>query len=110
MRLKEGDKMASADIIPAAMRNATSLKGPWLLFVSESGYGKRAPLSTFHSSKLNRVGLIIYKVMFGTRGSCKPKWGLILMRLDHAGKIQSASLISAPDEEPEVEVEAAALG
>lgn len=32
------------------------------------------------------------------------------MRLDHAGKIQSASLISATDEDLEVEVEAAALG
>ncbi|KAK9912248.1 hypothetical protein M0R45_036119 [Rubus argutus] len=41
--------------------NAKSLNGPWLLFVSESGYGKRVPLSRFHSSRLNRVGLIGYK-------------------------------------------------
>ncbi|WVZ13318.1 hypothetical protein V8G54_017848 [Vigna mungo] len=36
-------------------------------------------------------------------------WGVILMRLDHAGKIQSASLISATDCEPE-EVRATAQG
>ncbi|CAB4268618.1 unnamed protein product [Prunus armeniaca] len=161
MRLKEGDKMASVDIIPAAMRKdlervleaphiaARSVKGPWLLFVSESGYGKRVPLSRFHSSKLNRVGLIGYKFALedrlaavfvvgfslaedgesdeqvvlvsqsGTVNRIKVRdisiqsryaRGVILMRLDHAGKIQSASLISATDEDPEVEVEAAALG
>ncbi|XP_021805787.1 DNA gyrase subunit A, chloroplastic/mitochondrial isoform X3 [Prunus avium] len=161
MRLKEGDKMASVDIIPAAMRKdlervleaphiaARSVKGPWLLFVSESGYGKRVPLSRFHSSKLNRVGLIGYKFALedrlaavfvvgfslaedgesdeqvvlvsqsGTVNRIKVRdisiqsryaRGVILMRLDHAGKIQSASLISATDEDPELEVEAAALG
>lgn len=36
--------------------------GPWLLFVSESGYGKRVPLSSFRQLPLNRVGLIGYKV------------------------------------------------
>lgn len=36
--------------------------GPWLLFVSESGYGKRVPLSSFRLSPLNRVGLIGCKV------------------------------------------------
>ncbi|QHO04881.1 DNA gyrase subunit A/mitochondrial [Arachis hypogaea] len=73
MRLKEGDRMASVDIIPAALwndmensskfpgSNAKSQKGPWLLFVSESGYGKRVPLSSFRISPLNRVGLIGYK-------------------------------------------------
>ncbi|KAM1049139.1 hypothetical protein EV1_027956 [Malus domestica] len=161
MRLREGDKMASVDIIPAAMwkdlervseapQDATrSLKGPWLLFVSESGYGKRVPLSRFHSSRLNRVGLIGYKFALdrlaavfvvgfsvaedgesdeqvvlvsqsGTVNRIKVRdisiqsryaRGVILMRLDHAGKIQSASLISATDEEPEeVEVEAAVHG
>lgn len=39
-----------------------SMNGPWLLFVSESGYGKRVPVSRFRSSPLNRVGLIGYKV------------------------------------------------
>lgn len=38
-------------------------KGPWLLFVSESGYGKRVPLSSFRILPLNRVGLIGYKVV-----------------------------------------------
>nr|GEU68749.1 DNA gyrase subunit A, chloroplastic/mitochondrial [Tanacetum cinerariifolium] len=37
---------------------------PWLLFVSENGYGKRVPLSRFHQSPLNRVGLIGYKFSF----------------------------------------------
>ncbi|TQD82748.1 hypothetical protein C1H46_031717 [Malus baccata] len=162
MRLREGDKMASVDIIPAAMwkdlervseapqDTTKSLKGPWLLFVSESGYGKRVPLSRFHSSRLNRVGLIGYKFALedrlaavfvvgfsvaedgesdeqvvlvsqsGTVNRIKVRdisiqsryaRGVILMRLDHAGKIQSASLISATDEEPEeVEVEAAVHG
>ncbi|BBG96775.1 DNA GYRASE A [Prunus dulcis] len=142
MRLKEGDKMASVDIIPAAMRKdlervleaphiaARSVKGPWLLFVSESGYGKRVPLSRFHSSKLNRfaledrlaavfvVGFSLAEdgesdeqvVLVSQSGTVNRIKGVILMRLDHAGKIQSASLISATDEDPEVEVEAAALG
>ncbi|KAK4590453.1 hypothetical protein RGQ29_020843 [Quercus rubra] len=35
--------------------------------------------------------------------------GVILMRLDHAGKIQSASLISATEAEPEEEAQAAAV-
>ncbi|XP_031374601.1 DNA gyrase subunit A, chloroplastic/mitochondrial isoform X2 [Punica granatum] len=73
MRLKEGDKMACMDIIPSSMRKNLEivsdapqskdkgLKGPWLLFVSESGYGKRVPLSRFRTSALNRVGLIGYK-------------------------------------------------
>lgn len=39
-----------------------SMNGPWLLFVSESGYGKRVPVSRFRTSPLNRVGLIGYKV------------------------------------------------
>ncbi|KAK9289536.1 hypothetical protein L1049_007692 [Liquidambar formosana] len=73
MRLKEGDRMASIDIIPAAIRkdldrlseapqcHAKGLSGPWLLFVSESGFGKRVPLSRFRLLPLNRVGLIGYK-------------------------------------------------
>ncbi|KAL1292043.1 hypothetical protein HN51_060508 [Arachis hypogaea] len=152
MRLKEGDRMASVDIIPAALwndmensskfpgSNAKSQKGPWLLFVSESGYGKRVPLSSFRISPLNRVGLIGYKfaaedrlaavfvvgftlaedgesdeqvVLVSQSGtvnrikvqdiSIQSRFarGVILMRLDHAGKIQSASLISATDCEPD---------
>lgn len=46
------------------MPSVKSHNGPWLLFVSESGYGKRVPLSFFRMSSLNRVGLIGYKVFF----------------------------------------------
>ncbi|KAF7803939.1 DNA gyrase subunit A, chloroplastic/mitochondrial [Senna tora] len=160
MRLKGGDRMASVDIVPAAMRNdlqnlsesprsnAKGLNGPWLLFVSENGLGKRVPLSSFRLSSLNRVGLKGYKLstedrlaavfvvgfslaedgesdeqvvlvsQSGTVNRIKVRdisiqsrfaRGVILMRLDHAGKIQSASLISATDSEAE-EVEAIAQG
>ncbi|XP_065617494.1 DNA gyrase subunit A, chloroplastic/mitochondrial [Quercus suber] len=160
MRLKQGDMMASMDIIPAAKLNdlkkvpegntssAKSLNGPWLLFVSESGFGKRVPLSSFRASPLNRVGLIGYKfsaedrlaavfvvgfslsddgesdeqvVLVSQSGtvnrikvrdvSIQSRYarGVILMRLDHAGKIQSASLISATEVEPEEEAQAAAV-
>ncbi|KAH7667363.1 DNA topoisomerase (ATP-hydrolyzing) protein [Dioscorea alata] len=146
MRLKEGDKMASMDIVPAAMfkdlQNSSGnseiqgrdLRPPWLLFISESGHGKRVPLSNFRQSKFNRVGLRGYKLpedyrlaavfvvgfslaedgesdehvvlvsQSGTINRIKVRdvsiqsrfaRGVILMRLEHAGKIQSASLISA---------------
>ncbi|KAK9290665.1 hypothetical protein L1049_008838 [Liquidambar formosana] len=152
MRLKEGDRMASIDIIPAAIRkdldrlseapqcHAKGLSGPWLLFVSESGFGKRVPLSRFRLLPLNRVGLIGYKfsmedrlaavfvvgfslaedgesdeqvVLVSQSGtvnrikirdvSIQSRYarGVILMRLEHAGKIQSASLISATETELE---------
>ncbi|GAU40740.1 hypothetical protein TSUD_14250 [Trifolium subterraneum] len=161
MRLKEGDRMASVDIIPAAMWNdlettsklpGTNVKshdGPWLLFISESGHGKRVPLSRFRMSSLNRVGLIGYKFsaedrlaavfvvgftlaedgesdeevvlvsQSGTVNRIKVRdisiqsrfaRGVILMRLDHAGKIQSASLISATESEPEEVLDIAAQG
>nr|Q5YLB5.1 RecName: Full=DNA gyrase subunit A, chloroplastic/mitochondrial; Flags: Precursor [Nicotiana benthamiana]AAR07942.1 DNA gyrase A subunit [Nicotiana benthamiana] len=154
MRLKEGDKVASMDIIPDALqkeldktlevqqRQYRSMKGPWLLFVSESGYGKRVPVSRFRTSPLNRVGLFGYKfssedclaavfvvgfslgedgesdeqvVLVSQSGtvnrikvrdiSIQSRYarGVILMRLEHAGKIQSASLISAADADPEDE-------
>ncbi|GMP60950.1 hypothetical protein CsSME_00023613 [Camellia sinensis var. sinensis] len=183
MRLKEGDKMACIDIIPAVMRKeferiseanqgrlstklsrhkvwsyffgpllsfvmskpGRSMSGPWLLFVSESGFGKRVPLCSFRLSPLNRVGLIGYKfssedglaavfvvgfsladdgesdeevVLLSQSGtvnrikvrdiSIQSRYarGVILMRLEHDGKIQSASLISATESEAE-EVEAA---
>ncbi|XP_041012016.1 DNA gyrase subunit A, chloroplastic/mitochondrial isoform X2 [Juglans microcarpa x Juglans regia] len=161
MRLKGEDKIASMDIIPAAKRkelemvteaNPSSTKrlsGPWLLFLSESGFGKRVPLSSFRASPLNRVGLIGYKfsaedrlaavfvvgfsladgesdeqvVLVSQSGtvnrikvrdvSIQSRYarGVILMRLDHTGKIQSASLISATDTDPEEEIasEAAAV-
>lgn len=148
MRLKDGDKMASMDIIPAALHkalertsedsqsNVKGSSGPWLLFVSESGHGKRVPLSSFRKLPLNRVGLIGYKfsaedqlaaafvvgfslaedgesdeqvVLVSQSGtvnrikvrdiSIQSRYarGVILMRLELAGKIQSASLISVTE-------------
>ncbi|OMO89475.1 hypothetical protein CCACVL1_07810 [Corchorus capsularis] len=160
MRLKEGDKMASMDIIPAARHkdldqseeesanNDKNGSGPWLLFISENGYGKRVPLSSFRQLPLNRVGLIGYKfssedrlaavfvvgfsvaedgesdeqvVLVSQSGtinrikvrdiSIQSRYarGVILMRLEYAGKIQSASLISASAYEvPEMQLEEAA--
>ncbi|KAJ8900049.1 hypothetical protein K2173_024164 [Erythroxylum novogranatense] len=149
MRLKKGDKMASMDIIPSSMRKNLEKTsehsesndkgtGPWLLFVSESGFGKRVPLGSFRLSTLNRVGLIGYKFAMedrlaavfvvgfslaengesdeqvvlvsqsGTVNRIKVRdisiqsrfaRGVILMRLEHAGKIQSASLISSAESE-----------
>ncbi|WCJ19142.1 DNA GYRASE A [Euphorbia peplus] len=150
MRLKEGDKMASMDIIPATLREdlermsedprSNRNKGPWLLFLSENGYGKRVPLSSFRLSPLNRVGLKGYKFsaedhlaavfvvgfslnedgesdeqvvlvsQSGTANRIKVRdisiqsryaRGVILMRLEHAGKIQSASLMTVAEDEPE---------
>ncbi|GJZ90570.1 kinase RLK-Pelle-WAK family protein [Tanacetum coccineum] len=158
MRLKEGDRMACVDIIPSTKQDGIEIlpddhhshkrtDGPWLLFVSENGYGKRVPLSRFRQSPLNRVGLIGYKFssedrlaavfvvgftseddgesdeqvvlvsQSGTVNRIKVRdipiqsryaRGVILMRLEHAGKIQSASLISASETELE-EVEAAVV-
>ncbi|KAF8009652.1 hypothetical protein BT93_J0611 [Corymbia citriodora subsp. variegata] len=161
MRLRGEDKMASVDIIPSSMRgnleevsnvshrSAKAPCGPWLLFVSEGGYGKRVPLGSFRTSRLNRVGLIGYKfssedrlaavfvvgfslaedgesdeqvVLVSQSGtvnrikvqdiSIQSRYarGVILMRLEHAGKIQSASLISATDSELEAEVLEAVQG
>lgn len=152
MRLRQGDKMACMDIIPASLGKkieessetlrGKGLGGPWLLFISESGYGKRVPLASFKMSSLNRVGLIGYKfstedrlaavfvvddgesdeqvVLVSQSGtvnrikvrdiSIQSRYarGVILMRLEHAGKIQSASLISATETESEELDEAAA--
>lgn len=162
MRLRQGDKMASMDIIPASLgktivksseplqNHGKGFSGPWLLFISESGFGKRVPLSSFRTSSLNRIGLIGYKFsaedrlaaafvvgfsvgedgesdeqvvlvsQSGTVNRIKVRdisiqsrfaRGVILMRLEHAGKIQSAFLISAAEtesEELEEEEEAAA--
>jgi hypothetical protein len=35
---------------------------PWLLFIAESGIGKRVPLNAFRQSNFNAVGLQGYKV------------------------------------------------
>lgn len=142
MKLKEGDMMAAMDIIPATVhkmpeRCNSRLRDsspPWLLFIAESGIGKRVPLNAFRQSNFNAVGLQGYKLpadcrlaavfvaglsltedgesdeqvvlvsQSGTANRIKVKdisvqsrrsRGVILMRLEHAGKIQSASLISA---------------
>ncbi|KAL7120287.1 hypothetical protein ACP275_02G114300 [Erythranthe tilingii] len=152
MRLKPEDKMACIDIIPASFgtklekaietqkTHGKGSTGPWLLFISESGFGKRVPLASFRMSPLNRVGLKGYKFSLenrlaavfvvgfsvgedgesdeqvvlvsqsGTVNRIKVRdisvqsryaRGVILMRLEHAGKIQSASLISATEPESE---------
>ncbi|THU67351.1 hypothetical protein C4D60_Mb05t23750 [Musa balbisiana] len=150
MKLKQRDKMASMDIIPAPMQKdleklSESLSGrrkdigpPWLLFVSESGHGKRVPVSAFRLSSFKRVGFVgckllpdyrlaaVFVVGFslsedgesdeqlvlvsqsGTVNRIKVRdisiqsrtgRGVLLMRLDYAGKIQSASLMSASVDE-----------
>lgn len=75
MRLRSEDKVASMDIVPAAvqqeLKNALlssksqgkTITAPWLLLVSESGYGKRVPLSSFRITPLKRVGLVGYKLL-----------------------------------------------
>ncbi|KAK8443831.1 hypothetical protein SEVIR_9G039700v4 [Setaria viridis] len=142
MKLKDGDKMAAMDIIPATVHKmpetynsrSRDLSPPWLLFIAENGLGKRVPLNAFRQSRFNLVGLAGYKLpedcrlaavfvaglslgddgesdeqvvlvsQSGTVNRIKVKdisiqsryaRGVILMRLEHAGKIQSASLISA---------------
>ncbi|KAL6894322.1 hypothetical protein ACP4OV_008420 [Aristida adscensionis] len=146
MRLREGDKMAAMDIIPATMHKMPEgsmsklrdLSPPWLLFIAENGLGKRVSLNAFRQSNFNRRGFQGYKLppdcclaavfvtgfsltdegesdeqvvlvsQSGTANRIKVKdisiqsrhtKGVILMRLEHAGKIQSASLISAAAEE-----------
>ncbi|XP_078149625.1 DNA GYRASE A [Carex rostrata] len=148
MRLKEGDKVAALDVIPADMHKdlpglflnkSNNQLPPWLLFVAENGYGKRVSLSMFRLSPFNRVGLRGYKLpqevrlagvfvvgysladdgeseeqlvlvsQSGTLNRIKvrdisiqtrPSRGVILMRLEHAGKIQSASLVSGAEDDP----------
>ncbi|KAH9314388.1 hypothetical protein KI387_023015 [Taxus chinensis] len=74
MRLKGEDKVASMDIVPVSMQQKLhdilqspeyrekNISAPWLLLVSESGYGKRVPLSNFRTSSLRRVGVMGYKL------------------------------------------------
>ncbi|XP_059649334.1 DNA gyrase subunit A, chloroplastic/mitochondrial isoform X2 [Cornus florida] len=160
MKLQNADKMASVDIIPVTLPKELAtdseihqsytkgLIGPWLLFVTESGLGKRVPLSRFRVGGLNKIGVKGYKFseedqlaavfvvgfsladgesdeqvvlvsQSGTVNRIKVRdisiqgryaRGVILMRLEHGGKIQSASLISASEAEPEEEeFEAAAV-
>ncbi|KAF6151967.1 hypothetical protein GIB67_010541 [Kingdonia uniflora] len=157
MRLKEEDKMACMDVVPAAMGKdlkttldkGTDHSAPWLLFVSEAGRGKRVPLSSFRLSPRKRIGLKGYKLhpkdrlaavfvvgfslgeegdsdeqvvlvsQSGTVNRLKVRdiaiqsrtaRGVILMRLEYAGKIQSAFYITATEqEEGEVEEETKAI-
>ncbi|KAK3148964.1 hypothetical protein QOZ80_3AG0210980 [Eleusine coracana subsp. coracana] len=149
MKLREGDKMAAMDIIPATMhkmpekynRRVRDLSPPWLLFIAENGVGKRVPLNAFRQGSFNRVGLqgaklppdcrlaavfvaglslsddgesdeqVVLVSQSGTVNRIKVNdisiqsraaKGVILMRLEHAGKIQSASLISAAAEAEQV--------
>ncbi|KMZ59071.1 DNA gyrase subunit A [Zostera marina] len=138
MRLKNNDKVASMDVIPASMQKDLEkdrdLSPPWLLFISESGFGKRVPLSNFKLTSFKRRGYKGYKLQpeqrlsavfivgfnlsedgesdeqvvlvsqSGTVNRFKVRdisiqsrfaRGVILMRLEHGGKIKSASLISA---------------
>uniref|UniRef100_A0A0E0KKM2 DNA topoisomerase (ATP-hydrolyzing) n=1 Tax=Oryza punctata TaxID=4537 RepID=A0A0E0KKM2_ORYPU len=147
MKLKESDKMASMDIIPATSHNmpetysrVKDLSPPWLLFIADNGFGKRVSVNAFRQGNFNRVGMQGYKLQpdcslaavfvvgfsltddgesdeqvvlvsqSGTVNRIKVKdisiqsrhaRGVILMRLDHGGKILSASLISAAEEEEE---------
>ncbi|KAK4379114.1 hypothetical protein RND71_000976 [Anisodus tanguticus] len=91
------------------------MNGPWLLFLSESGYGKQVPVSRFRTSPLNRIEdgesdeQVVLVSQSGTVNRIKVRdisiqsRGVILMRLEHAGKIQSASLISAAEVDTEGE-------
>lgn len=54
--------MHISDVILPKSSSGKRASGPMLLFISESGIGKRVPLSSFRLSPLNRIGLIGFKV------------------------------------------------
>lgn len=61
MRLKNEDRLATMDIVPASTIQHLEQKdtsAPWLLFVTENGFGMRVPLKVFPPSRLSRVGLV----------------------------------------------------
>ncbi|KAJ6311273.1 hypothetical protein OIU77_013111 [Salix suchowensis] len=128
MKLREGDKIASMDIIPAALQkdlevaskdseNNNKGTGPWLLVgligykffeedrlaavfavgfsLTEDGESDEQVVLVSQSGTVNRIK--VRDISIQSRFAR----GVILMRLEHAGKIQSASLISAAD--PELE-------
>eukprot|EP00249_Psilotum_nudum_P016763 c25978_g1_i1 orf=224-3175(+) len=64
MRLKDGDRVAAMDIVPAEVLQRIEEKkstGPWLLFVTENGFGKRTQLALFTPYRLNRRGAVGFK-------------------------------------------------
>lgn len=61
MRLKNDDMMAAMDVVPASViqeLEAKDTSAPWLLFVTENGFGIRLPLKEFSPSRLSRGGLV----------------------------------------------------
>ncbi|MCO5602907.1 hypothetical protein L7F22_057047 [Adiantum nelumboides] len=60
MRLKSGDSVSTMDIVAASLLQQLEkldTTAPWLLFVTENGFGMRVPLKEFPASRLNRTGL-----------------------------------------------------
>eukprot|EP00252_Welwitschia_mirabilis_P005842 TRINITY_DN16447_c0_g1_i1.p1 TRINITY_DN16447_c0_g1~~TRINITY_DN16447_c0_g1_i1.p1 ORF type:complete len:942 (-),score=173.08 TRINITY_DN16447_c0_g1_i1:51-2876(-) len=149
MRLRGEDRVAAVDIVSAAMQEELHkivqsyhkhTSAPWLLLVTENGYGKRVPLRSFKALPLNRVGLTAYKLMPDDRLAAlfvvglslsddgesdeqvilvshsgtlnrimvrdisiqsRLARGVILMRLEYGGKIQSVSVIGPSEVEKE---------
>ncbi|GLJ14423.1 hypothetical protein SUGI_0233090 [Cryptomeria japonica] len=74
MRLKGEDKLAAMDIVPVSLQQRLQdilqssehqgkiISAPWLLLVSENGYGKRVPLSKFRATTLRCIGVMGYKL------------------------------------------------
>lgn len=60
MRLRGDDKLTAMDIVPASLvRTGTKKTGaPWLLMVTEDGFGKRVPIKAFPKGVAGRVGVI----------------------------------------------------
>eukprot|EP00250_Pteridium_aquilinum_P004293 c14515_g1_i1 orf=243-3251(+) len=61
MRMKIGDCVGTMDIVPASvLQQLEKLESsaPWLLFVTQNGFGMRVPLKEFSASRLNRTGIL----------------------------------------------------
>lgn len=60
MRLRGNDKLAAMDIAPASLLHTkgNKPKAPWLLMVTEDGFGKRVPIKAFPKGVAGRVGVI----------------------------------------------------
>lgn len=61
MKMKSGDFMGTMDVVPASvLQQLEKLEttAPWLLFVTQKGFGMRVPLKEFSASRLNRTGLM----------------------------------------------------
>ncbi|TVU44445.1 hypothetical protein EJB05_03888 [Eragrostis curvula] len=85
MKLREGDKMAAMDIIPGTMHKMPER--------CNDGESDEQVVLVSHSGTVNRIK--VRDISIKSRQAA----GVILMRLEHAGKIQSASLISAAAEQ-----------